>query len=381
MPRRPCYSGPVSLTKRILIGLTILLLVAIGAVAWMFRSRAEAIPDQLAPIDAAEADPNKVVLPGSAGLPDLKLADLRGKTVYLLVGDRESMQAKESKLFDRVLNRWILPEDVVGYGIADTEGFQLLAGKIEEFMGGLRPELRLPLYLDFEGAITRAFKLPKGHAGLVVLGPGGEILLRHSGPPPEGPEGDKLIERLKTLLRAQEPTHPPAPAFKLGALDNAACKGKVCIFVFLAHPVKKTDLPGVKDGFDGDTDAMWKQLQDPSVRLAGIVHDSDAKLVANDAKSEKGEKGDKSDKPGATPPPKVEAVLVGALADVELRRWITVAAAPEARAALQIPEDQAGIVVIDADGNLAVRELGVVRMYKFTRVSELLGVDLSDRRE
>ena len=96
------------------------------------------------------------------------------------------------------------------------------------------------------------------------------------------------------------------------------------------------------------------------------------------SKSEKSEKGDK---PGATPPPKVEAVLVGALADVELRRWTTVAAAPEARAALQIPEDQAGIVVIDADGNLAVRELGVVRMYKFTRVSELLGVDLSDRRE
>ena len=367
----------MSLTKRILIGLTILLLVVIGAAAWMFRSRAEAIPDQLAPIDTAEADPGKVVIPGTGGLPDLVLADLRGKTVYLLVGDRESMQAKESKLFDRALNRWIIPDDVVGYGIADTEGFQLLAGKIEEFIGAMRPELRHPLYLDFEGAITRAFKLPKGHAGVVVLGPGGEILMRHSGPPPEGPEGDKVIEQLRTHLKAQEPTLAPAPAFKLGALDNAACRGKVCIFVFLARPVKKTDLPGVKDGFDGDTDAMWKQLQDPSVRLASLVHDSDAKLVAAD---EKAAKAAKPDEPGATPP-RVEAVLVGALADVELKRWTTVAAAPEARAALQIPEDQAGVVVIDADGNLAVREIGVVRMYKFTRISELLGVDLSDRRE
>jgi hypothetical protein len=364
----------VSLTKRILIGLTILLLVVIGAAAWMFRSRAEAIPDQLAPIDTAEADPSKVVIPGTGGLPNLVLADLRGKTVYLLVGDRESMEAKESKRFDRALNRWIIPDDVVGYGIADTEGFQLLAGKIEEFIGAMRPELRLPLYLDFEGAITRAFKLPKGHTGVVVLGPGGEILMRHSGPPPEGPEGDRLIEQLRTHLRAQEPTLAPAPAFKLGALDNAACKGKVCIFVFLARPLKKADLPGVKDGFDGDTEAMWKQLQDPSVRLASLVHDSDTKLVAA------AEKAAKADKPGA-PPPKVEAVLVGALADVELRRWTTVAAAPEARTALQIPEDQAGVVVVDADGNLAVREVGVVRMYRFTRISELLGVDLSDRRE
>ena len=365
----------MSLTKRILIGLTILLLVVIGAAAWLFRSRAEAIPDQLAPIDTAEADPDKVVIPGTGGLPDLVLADLRGKTVYLLVGDRESMQAKESKLFDRALARWVIPEDVVGFGIADTEGFQLLAGKIEEFIGAMRPELRHPLYLDFQGAITRAFKLPKGHAGVVVLGPGGEILMRHSGPPPEGPEGDKVIEQLRTHLRAQEPTLPPAPAFKLGALDNAACKGKVCIFVFLARPVQKTDLPGVKGGFDGDTDAMWKQLQDPSVRLASLVHDSDTKLVAAD------EKAAKSDKPASPPPPQVEAVLVGALGDVELKRWTTVAAAPEARTALQIPEDQAGVVVIDADGKLAVRELGVVRMYKFTRISELLGVDLSDRRE
>ena len=377
----------MSLTKRILIGLTILLLALIGAGAWMFRSRAEAIPDELAPINTEEADPMKVVIPGSAGLPDLKLADLRGKTVYLQVGDRESMQAKESKAFDRVLNRWVIPADIVGFAIADTEGFKVFSGKIEEMLAGIRPETRLPLYTDYDGAITRAYKLPKGHAGLVVLGPDGQIVLRHSGPAPEGPEGDKLLERLRIALRAEEPTLAPAPAFKfdkldnlgeLDKLDNAACAGKVCIFVFLARPVKKSELPFVKGGFEGEAEAMWKQLQEPSVRLAGIVHDSDAKLLAAD---EKAAKAAKPTDPAAKPHPEVKAVLVGALADVELKRWVTVPTAPEARAALQIPEDQAAVVVIDAEGKLAVREIGVVRMYKFTRISELLDVDLGDRRE
>ena len=380
----------MSLTKRILIGLTILLLALIGAGAWMFRSRAEAIPDELAPIDTEEADPLKVVVPGSAGLPDLKLADLRGKTVYLQVGDRESMQAKESKAFDRVLNRWVIPADVVGFAIADTEGFKVFASKIEEMLAGIRPETRLPLYTDYDGAITRTFKLPKGHAGVVVLGPDGQILMRHSGPAPEGPEGDKLLERLRTALHAEEPTLAPAPAFKFGELDNldnldnldhldnAACAGKVCIFVFLARPVKKSELPFVKGGFEGEADAMWKQLQDPSVRLSGLVNDSDAKLLAAD---EKAAKAAKPAEPAAKPRPEVKAVLVGTLADVELKRWVTVPAAPEARAALQIPEDQAAVVIIDAEGKLAVREIGIVRMYKFTRISELLDIDLSDRRE
>ena len=351
----------VSLLKRILIGLTILLLAVIAGVAWMLRSRAETIPDELPAINTEEADPAKIVIPGSGGLPDLKFADLRGKTVYFVVGDRESMQAGESKQFDRALNRWKYPDDVVGYGIADTEGFKLLASKIEEFLGAMRPEFRLPLYIDYEGAVTRAFKLPKGHVGVIVLGPDGAVLLRHSGPPKDG---DPVIERLREVLRAEEPVLPPAPAFKVGALDNAACKGKTCMFVFLTRPVKKADLPGVEGGFKGDTEATWKQLADPSVRLAGLVQDSDVKLAA---------------KPEAAA--KVEAVLVGALADVELKQWKTVAEAPEARAAFEVPADQAALVVIDPEGRLAVRELGVVRMFKFTRVSELLGVDLGDRRE
>ena len=148
--------------------------------------------------------------------------------------------------------------------------------------------------------------------------------------------------------------------------------------MFLARPVKKSELPFVKGGFEGEADAMWKQLQDPSVRLSGLVNDSDAKLLAAD---EKAAKAAKPAEPAAKPRPEVKAVLVGTLADVELKRWVTVPAAPEARAALQIPEDQAAVVIIDAEGKLAVREIGIVRMYKFTRISELLDIDLSDRRE
>ena len=352
----------VSLLKRILLGLTILLLAVIGAAAWLLRSRAETIPDELPAINTEEADPAKLVIPGSGGLPDLKFADLRGKTAYFVVGDRESMQAGESKQFDRALNRWTYPADVVGYGIADTEGFKLLASKIEEFLGAMRPEFRLPLYIDYEGAVVRAFKLPKGHVGIVVLGPDGAIALRHSGPPKDG---DDVIGRLKTALRAEEPVLQPAPAFAVGSLDNAACKGKTCMFVFLAHPVKKTDLPGVEGGFEGDTEATWKQLADPSVRLAGLVQDSDTKLKA--AKPEVADK--------------VEVVMVGALEGVELKKWQALPEASEARRSFDLRPDQAGLVVIDPEGRLAVREPDLVRMYKFTRVSELLGIDLSDRRE
>ncbi len=351
----------MSRTQRILLTLTILLLVLIGAVAWMFRSRAEAIPDELPAIDVAEADPQKIVIPGSAGLPDFKLADYKGKTLYLVVGDRESMTAGESKLFDRALARWKLPEDVVGVGIADTEGFKLFAGKIEEILKPMRPEIRLPLYIDFEGAVTKAFKLPKGHVGVVVVGPDGAITMRHSGPPKDG---DGVLDQLKQALRAEEPVLPLAPAFKAGPLDNAACKTRRCLLVVLSRPVQKTELPGVEGGFEGEDEAVWKQLQDPDVRLAGLVVDSDKKLAAD-----------------ARAAAEVEVVLVGELAGVELKQWKTTPSTPELRAAFGLKDDDTAILGINPDGNLAVRETGLVRMYKFNGVSELLGVDLTERRQ
>ena len=303
------------------------------------------------------------------------LADHKGKTVYLILGDRESMQARESKEFDRALNRWTYPPDVVGFAIGDAEGFKLLAGKIEEMLGAMRPEMRLPLYIDFDGAVTKAFKLPKGHTGIVALGPDGALKLRHSGPPkPKDkiltPEDD-IIARLKLALRAEEPALQPAPPFKVGELDNPACAGKTCLFVFLGAPVKKSELPGVDGGFDGGMEDSMKQLQNPSIRLAGLVNDLEDKLAA-DAKDPKPEEHLAG---------KVHMTLIGSLADVELKHWRTLPTAPEARAAFTIPEGEAALVAVDPAGNLGLRGPGAVPMYKTGRISAPLGIHLADRSE
>jgi hypothetical protein len=194
----------VSLFKRVALGVTLLLLVLAGVVAWKLRSRAEAIPEQLPAIDAAEADPNAMVIPGgTSGLPDLKLADLRGKTAYLVVEDRESIQSRESTTIQRALNRWIFPPDVVGYQIGDVDGFGLLAGKIEEFVALMRSEMRVPLYMDYQGAFMKTFKLPRGHVGIVVFGPDGAVLVRRS-----GKADDKFLEEHRTTHRASAPPPP-----------------------------------------------------------------------------------------------------------------------------------------------------------------------------
>ena len=342
----------MSALRKLAIVLVVVLLSLLGAVAWMFRSRAEVIPDQLDAIDVATADPQKLVIPGGGGLGDLKLADLKGKTAYLIVEDRESMSAREASAMTRAMARWVYPDDVVGYSIGDTEGFGLLRGKIEEIVTPMRAELRLPLYLDFEGAVTKTFKLPKGHTGLVVLDKAGAVAFRHSGP--MKPED---IETLRGLLGATVPPPVPAPAFKVGDLDNAACKGKTCAFVFLAGPVARKDIPGGKEGFDGDMEASFKQFSLPDVRLAGIVVDADPKLD----------------------PGKVSGRLVGQLDGTSLKHFTAVAEGGEARVAFGLQPGDTALVVIDPAGNLAMKELGKIPMYKFGVLSELIGVELSDR--
>lgn len=342
----------MSALRKVALALVLIVLSLIGAVAWMFRSRAEAIPDELPAIDLATADPQKLVIPGGGGLPDLKLADLKGKRAYLIVEDRESMSAREGSAMNRAMARWTYPDDVVGYSIGDTEGFGLLRGKIEEIVTPMRPELRLPLYLDFEGAVTRTFKLPKGHTGIVVLGTDGAVAFRHS-----GAMTPEQLEELRALLGATVPPLAPAPAFKVGDLDNAACKGKACAFVFLAGPVARKDIPGGKEGFDGDMEASFKQFSQPDIRLASIVVDADPKLD----------------------PDKVGARVVGKLDGVDLTRWTAVPEAGEARVAFGLQPDDSALVVVDKDGNIAMKDIGRVPMYKFGILSELIGVELSDR--
>lgn len=341
----------MSVLRKVALGLVLLILVLLGALAWMFRSRAEAIPDELPPVATGEHDPMKLVLTGGGGLPDLAFAALRGKTAYFIIEDRESMAARESSAMSRAMARWTYPDGVVGYAIGDAEGFGLLAGKIEEFVGPMRPELRLPLYMDFKGDVRKGFNLPRGHAGVVVLDPTGAAVYRHSGKmePPE-------IDKLRQVLGAQLPAPAPAPAFKIGDLDNAACKGRTCVLVFLTESVTRAEIPGGDKGFDGDMDSSMKQFARPNVRLASLVLDSDPKLDDG----------------------KIHALLLGQIDGPELRHWKTAAATADARAAFQIPTNEPAIVVVDPAGDLALRELGVVQMYKFGIISELIGVELSD---
>lgn len=339
----------MSVLRKFAVGLVVLLLLIAGVVAWMFRSRAEEIPDELPPIDAAEADPQKLVIPGSAGLPDLKLADYRGKTLYLAVEDRESNESGEGKAVSRATAQWTYPEGVTGFVVVDVEGFGMFASKVEEYAKYFRPEVRLPLYFDFEGAVTKTFKLPKGHAGMVVLGPEGKVTFRHS-----GPMDPAKLEELRKALGATMPERAPAPAFKIGPLDNAACEGRACVLVFLAGPVARKDIPRIKDGFDGDLEAQAVQSQKPDVRLASLVVEGEDKLDLA----------------------RVAPLVIGRLDGVELKKWQQVDAAPEARAAFGIPEGETGLVVIDPEGKLAMKELGRVQFYKFGLLSDLVGVEL-----
>ncbi len=345
----------MSLLKRVALGFTLLLLVLIGIVAYKLRSRAETIPDELPAIDTALHDPANLLIPAQGGLPDFTLAAHRGKTLYVVVEDRESISSRESMSLQRALNRWTYPPDVVGVQIGDVDGFALLQSKIEEFVALMRVEMRIPLYMDYQGAFIKTFKLPRGHVGVVVFGPDSQVLLRHS-----GPADDKFLAELRTALRASEPTPPPAPAFKIDAVDNAACKGKACLLVFLDEPVKRTDIPGVKNGFDSDdVTAAGIQGRKPSVRLSGLAVAADEKLDAS----------------------KALAVLVGTTEGLDLKHWTAAPDAPDARAALGFDTKKAGFALIDPEGNLAMLEYGAPPYYKFGRVSDLIGVDLGDHTE
>lgn len=344
-------SRPVSWLARILIGVVVVLLLIIGALAWVFRSQAEAIPQELAPIDVAAADPQKIVIPGDEVLADLVVADLKGKRAYFILEDRESMEAGESKELTRALARWEVDDDVAGFLVGNAEGFGLLRSKINEFMGQMRDEMRLPLYIDFEGAFVKAFKMPRGHTGLVVLGPDGAVVLRRSGPADEA-----SLQALKEALGARDPSPPPAPEFAVGDLTRETCKGKVCAFAFLGKPVARGDVPGIEGGFEGGRKERFERFAEPSVRLAGVFIGADEKI-------------DEDKHAGA---------IVGALSGVELRRWKQVEGAPEARAAFGLAADDTGLVVIDPEGRLALSIKGKVRFWQLGLFGDLLGIELQD---
>jgi hypothetical protein len=332
--------------RRIGIVVVAALALLLGGGAWLLR--VEDIPDELPPI---QGDPAAIAIPPSGSEPPLELAKLGGKTAFFVVVGPQTGDSKEGQALNRALNRWELPKETVGYIIGDAEGFAMFQDRIAKIMKHFASEMRYPLYVDFEGSFVNTFGLAKGHHGFVVMGPDGSVIERRSG----GAEGEDLAA-IRELLGAREPeVGPPAPEFAVGDLDRASCSdGTPCALVFLGHDVAVADVPGVPDGFDGEDEEKFAKLRDPSIRM--VSNASKAKLEH------------------------AKGVIIGRVTGVELETWQQVEDAPDVRKIFGIGADEAAIVVIDDQGRVAVQERGLVPIYKWGRVADILGVELDDRR-
>lgn len=347
-------ASPPSRRKRLrILGLAALVVVlGAGSLAWAMWPNVEAIPEVLPPIE----DHSKIAsleLDAQGPLPAIKLGDLAGKKVLIVIEGKESFGGDEGKQLRRALHRWTLPppEQLVAISVGDAPiGAKLASSRIErEFVGPMRDEMKLPIYVDYGGSFTAAFNLPSGHFGFVLLDEQGEILMRLA-----GDATPEQVTELAGLLGAVEPPPgPPAPAFTIGALSNASCVDKHCVLVFLDRKVVRGDIPGLEQGgFESDDmQAVFAQIQIPSVRLA--------RVFATDWPTERSD---------------IAGVIVGEAEGWEVPGWEFVAAAPEARAALGVGE-QAGMVIVDPQGRVAFSETGKLSFWKLALAADILGVE------
>ncbi|HVI03113.1 MAG TPA: hypothetical protein VM869_30665 [Enhygromyxa sp.] len=330
-------------------------ILGLSAAAWSMWPKVDPIPEVLPEIDP-EVSIGDLELEAQGPLPTVRLGDLRGKTVYLLIEGKESMMGGEGKQLRRALHRWRLPDDVVGYSVGDAPaGAAVMSGKIErDFVGPMRDELKLPIYVDYGGSFTEAFSMPQGHLGFVILDPNGEVVFRQAGDP-----SDAQLAEIATLLRAEEPPPgPPAPEFAVGELSNAACEGKACVLVFLDAKVLRSEIPGLEEGgFEGEMKESFEQIRKPSVRLA--------RILAQDWAAE-----DRS---------KIAGVVVGEGEGWSVEGWAFVPEAAQAREAFAIG-DEAGLVIIDDQGRLAFAERGRIPFWKLSLAADILGIEPKEYR-
>jgi hypothetical protein len=264
------------------------------------------------------------------------------------------MTGGEGKQLRWALHRWVLPDSVVGFSVGDAPaGAKVMKGKIErDFLGPMRSELKLPIYVDFGGTFTDAFSLPKGHLGLVVLDPAGEVVYRKA-----GDLSLAEVEEVAALIGAEPPPPgPTAPSFTVGSLSNQACADKACVLVFLDAKVARSEIPGLEEGgFEGEMKDTFEQIRKPSIRLARI-------LAADWSAEDRGALG---------------GVIVGEGEGWEVEGWEFVATAPEARAAFGIG-DAAGMVIVDDEGRVAFAESGVIPFWKLSLAADLLGIEAKE---
>ncbi len=331
-------------TRRLKIAAVVVLVLlgALGLAAYRLL-RVDDIPETL----EEPLDPATLVIPGAGDQPELRVSDLRGQTAFFVFVGIRSFSGEEGRALNRALNRWVLPEQTRGFIVFDAEGFGFLQAKSTEYLGRFGAEARYPMYGDFEGAFRNVFKLPRGHHGLVVIDPEGQIAMRHSG----GLQTPEELDRLRTLLGASEPPDgPPVPAFSEGGLSDERCAATPCMLVFLGHPVPLSDVPWVDGGFEGDQEARWKQASTPAVRNVSLALGL--------------ELGDKAN-----------GLVIGETPGVELSAgWSQVDRAAELRAAFGLADDTTALLVL-VDGKVAMRNEGIARFYELGRLSDLLGVD------
>lgn len=330
--------------------------LGLGAAAWSMWPEVDDIPQELEAIHP-EVSIADLALGAQGPLPPVRLGDLKGKTVLLMIEGKESMMGGEGKQLHRALHRWQLPDDVVALTIGDAPaGAVVMHSKIEnEFVGPMRDEMKFPVYIDYGSHFATALSLPKGHLGLAILDREGELVLRHAGDADEA----KLAEIGELLGAKEPPPGPPAPAFSVGELDNQSCAGRKCVLVFFDAKVARSEIPGLEEGgFEGDMKASFEQIKQPSIRLA--------RILAADWEAE-----DRA---------KFGGVVVGETEGWEVEGWSLIPEAADARTAFGIGE-AAAMVIIDDQGRVAFSETGVIPFWKLSMAAELLGIEAKEYRD
>lgn len=320
-------------------GVLLALLVLGGAWGWQVL-RVEELPEELGTM---ERSPDEVVLSAVGHGADLRLSELRGQTSVIVFEGIQSMRSEQGKEVNRALNRWILPEGTKGYIAWDGQGMRMFEDRATQFVGFFAEELRFPIYVDWEGELVDVFKLVKGHHGLVVLGPEGQVLLRHSG----GLQGEALDELRTTLGAREPPPPPPAPEFALAGLNVQSCRDEPCLFVFLGKPVARAEIPWIENGFEGTRTECFERMRRPEIRLAASAM--------------------------RVPITRSHGVLVGETEGLELKGWTTVPDDAAAREAFGLEPEQSALIVIDTEGRLAFRETGFIPMYRWTLAVDATG--------
>lgn len=281
---------------------------------------------------ASDATPAPVTgsLPAQGDLPEVDLASLRGGPALFVVEGRESMEKGQSKELKLALDRWSYPPELRAFLVADGRPYRFIPGLKDmaaEFLNAMRPELRLPMYADFQGDALNPLGVESGAFELVVVDASGIVAHRH-----RGDAEAEDIEAIRLALSASEPPPPPAaPPFQVGELNNAACGDRGCIFVFLGTHVERSEIPGLKSGgFEGSREDAFAMLKKPPIRLLSQV----------------------ATRWDYEPTPIRGAIIGDGPADL-LPAWQHIPAAQEAREAFGLAPDTTALVTVDTQGRLA----------------------------